>query len=666
MTEATATMAEPKAAPRTLGTAAAIVAGWVAFALLDAVVFAFAHRAEHANVGPATRALLYGYSVGQSLAPGMLAAGVAALLALWRGRPRYLGWALGAAAAAPLGWVLLREDLELVASRFSGGSESRVVLFLVCTAVALAVPAAALAARLLARGRWRALPLAGGAALTGANYAWLQGDYPGAHVLAGTVAAVTASFALVGLPWAPRRSTAVGAVSAAVALAATTSFVPPPRGLGVYLVHTWSAGMQSLLPRTVLAGRGGAGGWRGAFRPVQGGAPVPPTRDPVVPANAIVIVYSVDSVRADLLGDAHADRFPHFHELKAQSTWFSAARSPGTQTAVTLSAVMMGTYYSQQFWTRCYVPEGRGVRVLFPCRDDSIRFPELLAAAGIPTVQYGQAIWLLNEYGMVRGFSEEKFVAPHKDGPSTKGKWSTGDQVMELIEARLRRHGAGPLFLFFHDCDPHDPFDLGKVKEGPKWDRYLSEVQLADERLGRLRRILSETGLAERTVLVLTADHGESFGEHGNYFHGQNLYEEQLRVPLVIHVPGGSPRRVDDPVSLIDLGATVLDLMRQPTPSHFMGQSLVPYLQGRTPKLTRPIVAEGRLKQSMVLPDGRKLIRDQREGTFEIYDLGADPKEAKNLYGEMGAEGVALMNELAGFFEEYKIRRPGYEIPYRR
>lgn len=327
---------------------------------------------------------------------------------------------------------------------------------------------------------------------------------------------------------------------------------------------------------------------------------------------------------------------------------------------------MAGTYFSQQFWTSRWIDEGKGARALWPHEDPTVRFPKILADAGIPTVQYCQAIWLLNEYGMTRGFSEEKFIRPTPGSRSTKGKWSTGDDIMRAIEARLRRQGKGPLFLFFHDLDPHSPFDLGRIKKGSAKEQYLAEIELVDRRIGQLRTLLGELGLAERTTLIVSADHGESFGEHGTRFHGQNLYDEQIGVPLLIHHPGAQAREVEDPVTLIDLGPTILDLMGLPTPSHFMGQSLVPYLAGTTPKLSRSIIAEGRLKQAMVLPNGLKLIRNQREETFEIYDLSKDPKELHNLYDEMGEQGPLEMQKLVDFFQTHQIRKEGYEIPYRR
>jgi arylsulfatase A-like enzyme len=159
------------------------------------------------------------------------------------------------------------------------------------------------------------------------------------------------------------------------------------------------------------------------------------------------------------------------------------------------------------------------------------------------------------------------------------------------------------------------------------------------------------------------SDHGEAFGEHGMTWHGTTLYDELLRVPLMIWTHAGPPRTVADPVSLMDLGPTILDLMGVATPARFMGQSLVPYLRGERPNLTRPILAEARLQRALVTPDGMKVIYDTRSQTVEIFDLNRDPKEEKNLFGIAGDDPLG---ELRTFFQVHTLRRPGYEVPYRK
>jgi arylsulfatase A-like enzyme len=83
--------------------------------------------------------------------------------------------------------------------------------------------------------------------------------------------------------------------------------------------------------------------------------------------------------------------------------------------------------------------------------------------------------------------------------------------------------------------------------------RYVSEVELVDSSIGRLRRELERRKLGERLYLIVTADHGEAFLEHGRYYHARTMYEEMIRVPLLLEGPGVEPRRVDRSVSLLDL-----------------------------------------------------------------------------------------------------------------
>jgi choline-sulfatase len=149
-------------------------------------------------------------------------------------------------------------------------------------------------------------------------------------------------------------------------------------------------------------------------------------------------------------------------------------------------------------------------------------------------------------------------------------------------------------------------------------------------------KVLDETKLAENTAVVVFGDHGEAWGEHKIYFHGQNLTEEQLRIPLIVTVPGHAPVISDDEVGLIDVGPTLLDLIGVTPPSNLHGRSLLPVIEGGALP-PRPIFAE--LLPSTATPDhevvmvdrGRKLVHKVSERRFELFDLGSDPKQMKNL-----------------------------------
>lgn len=185
--------------------------------------------------------------------------------------------------------------------------------------------------------------------------------------------------------------------------------------------------------------------------------------------------------------------------------------------------------------------------------------------------------------------------------------------------------------------------------------------------LGVAAGLLAAADLAERTALIVSADHGEAFEEHGQRYHATSLYEEVLRVPLLIAVPGIPARTIDTPVTLVDVGPTILDLFGLSTPGTFMGESLVPLLRGETPALSRPIVADaGRRMQAMVFADGVKAIRDLHLDTVEVYDLQRDPEERHNRVGDDGFAYRPYLDTLQLFFEVHTLRRDGWKPPWRK
>jgi arylsulfatase A-like enzyme len=289
----------------------------------------------------------------------------------------------------------------------------------------------------------------------------------------------------------------------------------------------------------------------------------------------------------------------------------------------------------------------------FPYEDPRPRFPELLQKAGVHTVVSAASPTFLNRYGLARGFSEEFERVPDADA-----------HVKLLIE-RLDRKPSGALFWWIHFLDTHAPYTLGGRK-GSQFERYLGEVAYVTERIAQVMEAIDRNELSARTVCILTGDHGEAFGEHNTRYHATTLYDELLRVPLLIRGGSITRRRIDVPVSVTDLGPTILDLLGQPTPASFLGQSLVPLIAGKKVELERPIVAEsGRGMRAMVFPDGYKLILDERNGTLELYDLTKDEAELDNLFDRPESRGPERLAVLQAYFEAHEYRSPGYEKPFR-
>ncbi|UQA60251.1 sulfatase [Polyangium aurulentum] len=652
---------------RTVGGARAAILAAAALALVDA---AAAH-----TIAPApalsTRLVRHLYDAGPMFAAALVVAACARLLERTAAQGRFrrtLPFVLLALASLGAAYLTLPDDLSNFAWRVSTSAmQADALLNGLVVLTALGVPIAALVGRLLgARGwsRWMAVLAALGAAVV--NHLVLRGDYPAVHLFLGLGAAALAGGALARAPLPralrPLRPRAATALLCALSLLCAASLVvPPPDDVALVIARAPGSSLAwfvagRILPENEASLEVDIPPAQAAWFNGRADLPdVPPTAPGLVPPDPIVIFLVIDSVRADVLADERlAPRFPNLTRLAAESRVFSAARSPGAQTVYTVSEVFAGKYYSQQYWSEH--PAGG----LWPHEDTSVRFPELLARAKIPTITFASKVWLVNEYGVVRGFTEETVVLPE----TTRIRAPDAVSLVAPAIARLSRSNAGPLFLYLHFLDAHFPYDRGGAIADP-YEAYLREISVVDREIGRLRGAVTALGLDGRAVLVVTSDHGEAFGEHGTIHHSKTLYEELLRVPLFIRLPDGAHRRIDEPVSLMDLGPTVLDLFGRPTPAAYMGQSLVPLLGGEPRALSRPIAAEGRLKQAIVFPDGVKVIRDQRKRTLEIYDLGRDPGEIDNLALRSGEE-ASRVRLLRRFFGAHALRRPGYEPPYRR
>ncbi len=246
------------------------------------------------------------------------------------------------------------------------------------------------------------------------------------------------------------------------------------------------------------------------------------------------------------------------------------------------------------------------------------------------------------------------------------------EQVLKYIEQPTR-----PYYMWVHYLDPHDPYDppeeylktdyrgqlrrpfapqdffrehgnpayprLDQIRKGPvKLDRsdrafvrelYDAEVRHIDDLVGKIADNLRSSGQDKSTLLIFTSDHGEEFWDHGDYFHGQSLFNEQLHVPLILW--GAVPSIVvDEPVALLDLMPTIREMLGLAADSGAQGRSLMPLIDGDTVS-ARPVFAGETFayeNMSAVINEDWKLIYYMDSERFEFYDLAADPAELFNLY----------------------------------
>jgi hypothetical protein len=641
--------------------------GWLLAGLLN-IVFEFL-PGDVGKLRGAEAALAHAVDLGRHLGFGLISSCCVWLVQRWLPLPALLGWLAFAAFSCGLGALFLPTDLDALAERLSAASGVSPELgsALVVLAVSGAVPALAWLTRKRAWQRgWlrRGLQVVWGLGALGAfacNVSVSPGNNPSAHLYLSWLTAILAGSALprLELPARPaaRQRVPLLLLGAALALGSAWALfwrhsnsvmiqvARCPSSLHLLAVLHADAGLDNL--HAALAARAGP-----FFEPRASLPPIAPSRARPAAARPLVVLLSIDSLRADLLGRAEGARYlPQLSALAQAGADFKNARAPGSMTKYTLSAISSGKYFSQQYWS--------GTKNKMPSEDRSVHLASALTAAGVHTVAFPVTNWLMNEAGVLRGFERNQLQGDLLPG---NDRWIDGRSLTAQLIAALELNADRPAFYWVHYLDSHSPYVRGG--SGDPFQRYLLSLSNVDEYLGQVREAIARLGLTERTLLLVTSDHGEGFGDHGSRFHGNSLYEELLRVPFVAVGDSVVVRPIDVPVSLIDLGPTILDWFGVPTPPAFMGESLVPLLLGGSRRFARPIVAETGLKQSMTFDDGYKVIRDLRRATLELYDLKTDPGELTNLSDQIDTEHDEHVLLLRGFFQVHTYRENGYRVPY--
>jgi len=357
-----------------------------------------------------------------------------------------------------------------------------------------------------------------------------------------------------------------------------------------------------------------------------------------------LLLISIDALRADHLGVYGYTRktSPNIDALAAQSVRFSRALSSSPKTIEVFPSVMSGLYPSnisrdytdpalREFLKDKALSRGKkipkvGGSIWYRVADNVELLAELFKHNGYATHAVTAAL-PIELFALDRGFDT---VA------KTKGLTEVGQKLLKEA-ARDDK----PFFLWLHYNGPHEPYD--KQPEFPfgdrPIDRYDGEIAKDDQQVGQLLRTLRELELDKDTIVVLTSDHGEEFGDHGGQFHGLNLYRELLHVPLLLKLPGVKPGVVTTPVELVDLVPTfceVLELAK--SCARYDGQSLIAAIAGKR-EPGRGAYAEayrglGNLLRRSLF-DGRfRLIEDFQHDRLELYDHESDPNEQRDISNE--------------------------------
>lgn len=364
-----------------------------------------------------------------------------------------------------------------------------------------------------------------------------------------------------------------------------------------------------------------------------------------------VLIITVDTLRADRVGiyGGRGVDTPNMDRLAREGAMAREANVQAPLTRPSHVSLFTGLY-----------PAQHGIRdnISPALAADVPTMAEAFKAAGFRTAGFVSSIVLSRQSGLGRGFDDfsDRFdlgadaadEARFLDILEKRGDVAVADAV-----AWLDGHAADRMFAWVHLYDPHAPYEPPEPYASRYADRpYDGEVAWSDELVGRLDAALTRLGIRDRTLVVLTSDHGEALGEHGEAVHGFFLYEATLRVPLIIRGPGVRPgTQISAIVPSVDLFPTVLELAGVHAPRTtraLAGRSLATAVRGGAAALSEePSFAESLTpnlhygwSDLRSLRDGRwKFIRAPRP---ELYDLARDPGELHNLAGAESARARAL------------------------
>lgn len=354
-----------------------------------------------------------------------------------------------------------------------------------------------------------------------------------------------------------------------------------------------------------------------------------------------VLFVTIDTLRADRIGCYGSRNLPtpNLDGLAAKSVVFNRAFAHSVTTLPSHANIFLGT-----------TPSYHGVHdnAHFVVRPEFLTLAEHLRAAGYATGAFVGGFPLDSRFGLDQGFSVYDDAFDREEvGPveaDAKGSERPAGTVWRAAEAWLEAQKS-PWFLWVHFYDPHYPYAPPEpYRTRFEGNRYDGEVAYTDAVMGELLARLKSLGRDETTLIVLTGDHGEALGEHGETTHGFLAYNATLWIPLFIRAPGIAPRVVDQNVSHIDLFPTVCDLLKIPPPAHLQGASLLPLLRGKA-AAPRPVYFESLSPHFNMgwaplrgLVDGPlKFIDSPRP---ELYDLRSDFGETRDLGGGPEAGGL--------------------------
>jgi arylsulfatase A-like enzyme len=377
-----------------------------------------------------------------------------------------------------------------------------------------------------------------------------------------------------------------------------------------------------------------------------------------------VVLVVIDTLRQDHLGHEGwtRDTSPAIDALARDATRFTNAYAPAPWTKPSIASMLTGLY-----------PGSHGVQQMASTLPDDVRtLAEILGEHGYATVGViSHMLITARSSNFQQGFDIYSEIVD-EDSHRAVSTEAVTDYGLKALEGLAR--GSKPFFLLLHYFDPHYDYlrhpEYGFAPEsagaldgsetyGELWERmegpglteeevdlveaiYDEEIRHTDSGIARLLEGIAELGLLDETWIIVTADHGEEFLDHGLLGHNHSLYEEVMRAPLIVRRPGEPlPATVAHPVSLVALAPTILDLLDVPVGEVvFQAESVAPLMSDAGSAGSDTVFLEvdfgfdaEAIRKKAVVSGALKLIRDDPTGELELYDLSRDPHERNDLVG---------------------------------
>lgn len=375
-----------------------------------------------------------------------------------------------------------------------------------------------------------------------------------------------------------------------------------------------------------------------------------------------VLFFTLDTTRADHLGCYGYDQVetPNIDSLAKNGILFKNAVCQVPLTLPSHSSILTGTY-----------PFYHGVRDNggFYLEQEKMTVAEVLKEKGWATSAFVGAFVLDSRWGLDQGFDYyyDNFDFAKYKTISLDTVQRKGGEVIEAFFSWFEKNYQRKFFSWIHLYDPHTPYDppepyKTKYSDRP-WGAYDGEIAYVDFLIGNVLDKLKKNNLAEKTLIVIVGDHGESLGEHNENTHGFFIYDACISVPLIIQIPSAKleGKIITSQATAIDIMPTLLEILDLPVPQSVQGKSLIRQILGKSPRSESFAYSESYFARYHF---GWSELKSLRNSDYkyiqapkpELYDLRSDPDENYNLYQQNLATGKKFEQELKNLQEKMSVK----------